>query len=229
MFSLLPESRRIRSRRIGGTATSFIAHYALVLIALYASAEASPARDGPRQETVVFQQPAPDPPRSPAVPEDPVAPPPPRQQSMLTVPLSIPDVLPGIDLRQTMTAPEAFAGRGHTPVAAEPAVASRPDPGAIHTVDEVERAAALVANAPRPVYPEALRRAGVEGNVLVSFVVDTLGRPDMSTFTVLRASHDLLAQAVRRAVSHQQFVPAEVGVRKVRQLVQQPFAFSIVR
>jgi hypothetical protein len=60
-------------------------------------------------------------------------------------------------------------------------------------------------------------------------VVDTSGRVDVSTFKVVRATHDLFATSVRNALPRMRFIPAAVGEVKVRQLVQQPFSFAIVR
>jgi protein TonB len=84
-------------------------------------------------------------------------------------------------------------------------------------------------NSATPQYPDILRQASVEGDVLATFVVDTTGRADVSTFKVLRSTHDLFTTAVRQALPRMRFIPAEVGGRKVKQLVQQPFTFAIVR
>jgi protein TonB len=73
-----------------------------------------------------------------------------------------------------------------------------------------------------------LRSANVEGEVLAQFVVDTTGRVDMGTFKVLKSSHDLFAAAVKSALASARYYPAEIGGRKVKQLVQQPFTFSLV-
>jgi len=92
---------------------------------------------------------------------------------------------------------------------------------------QVEKPVAAEPNRPKPVYPEALRGAGTAGEVLVQFVVDEYGRADMLTFRILRSSHDLFTQAVRAAVPKMQFTPAELGGRKVKQLVQQAFHFAV--
>jgi protein TonB len=72
-----------------------------------------------------------------------------------------------------------------------------------------------------------LKSANVEGEVLAQFVVDTTGRADMSTFKVLKSTHDLFTQSVRTALQEMRFVPAEIGGRKVMQMVQQPFTFAL--
>ena len=72
-----------------------------------------------------------------------------------------------------------------------------------------------------------LKSSGVEGEALVQFIVDTTGRAELGSFKVLRASHDAFGQAVRTALPRMRFLPAEIGGRKVRMLVQQPFAFAL--
>jgi len=76
-------------------------------------------------------------------------------------------------------------------------------------------------------YPDVLRAANVEGEVLAQFVVDTLGIADMSQFKILKSTHDLFTAAVRSALPAMQFSPAELDGHKVKQLVQMPFQFNL--
>ena len=94
---------------------------------------------------------------------------------------------------------------------------------------QVEKTAVPAPGSSAPRYPDALRLAGVEGEVLVQFVVDTAGRAEVSSFKVLKSSNDQFTKAVENSLPLMRFVPAEVEGRKVRQLVQQPFTFSIAR
>ena len=87
----------------------------------------------------------------------------------------------------------------------------------------------MAPGAQGPQYPDMLRTAGIEGTVLAQFVVDTTGRAEMSTFKVLKSDNDLFSNAVKNALQRMRFLPAEVGGRKVKQLVQQPFQFSLNR
>jgi protein TonB len=93
----------------------------------------------------------------------------------------------------------------------------------------VERPAAALPGAPIARYPESLRRAGIEGEVVLRFVVDSAGRVEPGSITTVRASHPLFDEAVRRALGSTRFAPAEVGGRRVRQLVEQAFTFAIDR
>ena len=79
----------------------------------------------------------------------------------------------------------------------------------------------------RPAYPSALSAAHVTGEVLVQFVVDTLGRPEVETFKVLKTTNEPFADAVRDVLPAMRFRPAEIHGRLVRQLVQQPFVFTL--
>jgi protein TonB len=72
-----------------------------------------------------------------------------------------------------------------------------------------------------------LRQAGVEGEVLAQFVVDTTGKAEPGSLKILKSSHDMFIQSVKNALPQMKFIPAEVGGKKVKQLVQQPFTFSI--
>jgi periplasmic protein TonB len=92
-------------------------------------------------------------------------------------------------------------------------------------VDKVVRVRTPAA----PTYPQRLRDAKVEGEVLVQFVVDEKGSAQMSTFKVLRATDPLFVEAVRKSISFTSFSPAEIDGRKVKQVVQQPFKFTASR
>jgi hypothetical protein len=62
--------------------------------------------------------------------------------------------------------------------------------------------------------------------VLVQFVVDTSGLPDMRTFRVLQSSSPFFSAAVREALPGLRFVPARLEGRRGRQIVQQPVTFA---
>lgn len=94
---------------------------------------------------------------------------------------------------------------------------------------QVERPASPVAGNPAPRYPDLLRAAQVEGIVLAQFVVDTMGRADMSTFKVLKSEQDLFTNAVKASLPNMRFSPALVGGRPVKQLLQMPFEFNLTK
>jgi TonB family protein len=69
--------------------------------------------------------------------------------------------------------------------------------------------ARLIGTLPAPRYPDQL--SNIEGEVLVSFEVDTAGRALMATFTAVSSSHPLFTEAVRKVISSLRFEPARTG------------------
>jgi protein TonB len=93
----------------------------------------------------------------------------------------------------------------------------------------VDRAPRVVGQPVSPEFPTSLRERGVNGRVSVQFVVDTLGRAEMSGLRVVEATDPLFARSVRAVLGRYRFSPGEVGGQKVRTLVQLPFDFTLVR
>jgi len=92
---------------------------------------------------------------------------------------------------------------------------------------QVEKVAELAPGNTAPRYPDMLRSANVEGEVLAQFVVDTTGHVDMNSLKVLKTTHDLFTNSVKQSLPNIKFSPALVGGRKVKQLVQMTFPFSL--
>jgi hypothetical protein len=85
----------------------------------------------------------------------------------------------------------------------------------------VDRLPAPRAYVPAPLpgktMPPEVRTAKYNA-VKITVIVDTLGRPDMKTFAVVRSTHPWLAASVKSAVAKWKFTPAEVaGCRVPRQ------------
>lgn len=85
-------------------------------------------------------------------------------------------------------------------------------------VDQLPTPRAMVP-APIPVksMPAAVRGARYN-EVRVTVLVDTLGKADMHTFTVVKSTHPWLAASVRSAVAKWTFAPAELAGCKVARL-----------
>lgn len=94
---------------------------------------------------------------------------------------------------------------------------------------QVEKPVRQVPNGVAAQYPDSLKAAKADGEVLAAFVVDTTGAADLSTLKILRSTHPMFTAAVRNALPRMQYTPAELHGQKVRQLVQQPFVFTISR
>lgn len=233
MFTQLVESKPAAKKGSAGTAVSFVAHYGLILVVLYTSAEARGVTEGPRPEKIVFVQPekVAETPKPEPPPELVVAPLPAKVAPTLTAPINIPDALPDIDLTRPQTDPSLFTGkRGQVQsTGSDSALERAPRPDNAYREFEVDKPVSPLPNSAVPAYPDILRQAGVEGDVVVTFVVDTTGRVDISTFKVVRKTHDLFATAVQNALPRMRFIPAETSRGKVRQVVQQPFSFAIAK
>ena len=236
MFNNLLESKPKKEKRGGGTVTSIVLHSILVGLAVYATANAAIKNEKPRQEKIDFVEtpkdeppPPKEEPPPPPPPDVVAAPPPPKGFQVLTAPVEIPDVIPDIDLSKKVTDEADFSGKGVAGGVAKgveggKAVVQSDQP---YFEFQVEKPVVPAPGSISPRYPDMLRQAGVEGEVLAQFVVDTTGRAEPGSLKILKSSHDMFVQSVKNALPQMKFIPAEVGGRKVKQLVQQPFTFSI--
>jgi len=76
-------------------------------------------------------------------------------------------------------------------------------------------------------YPDAMRSANREGEVLAQFVVDARGMVEPSTLHVLKSTDPAFTKAVAAALPTMRFTPARVHGRPVKQVVELPFTFSL--
>jgi len=241
----LPESQRARQRSLGGTLASVGVHAALVVLAVYATARVTPgAAASPPPARVVYRAalakpPAPRPTRRStpdAAPPRPATPPA-APTTPIRIPLDIPSDIradvPTVALPPTgeivfehgLAAPESGAAGGMSTDGADGGLASPDGPLDASLVDRAAIARSIVT----PRYPAALRARALQGEVVVRFVVDSAGRVAPGTLEVVRATHDLFADAVRAALARTRYVPAERAGRRVAQLVEQRFTFRLAR
>jgi len=81
-------------------------------------------------------------------------------------------------------------------------------------------------NNPKPIYPQALLRAGITGDVRVGFAVNADG--SVSKVRILQSDHPDLAEAVRVAIEQWRFKPWTVGGDKpAEQEVIAPMVFRL--
>jgi protein TonB len=234
MFDQLLETKAAAQKKSGGTFISIVVHTVLIAGAIYATNKTAEAFEKPKEEKVVLQEtkkePEPEKPKEQPKQVQQVAQvAPPKGFQVLTPPITIPDVIPDVDLSRKATDEADFSGKGVQGGVAKgveggtgPVISDQP-----YFDFQVEKAAAAIPGSGAPAYPEMLKSSGVEGEALVQFIVDTTGRAELGSFKVLRASHDAFGQAVKAALPRMRFLPAEIGGRKVRMLVQQPFAFAL--
>ena len=94
---------------------------------------------------------------------------------------------------------------------------------------QVDRPATMLQGTPMPRYPRKLERSGLGGEVQIQFVVRSSGKVDMSSFKVLKSTHELFAEAVRNWIGGVTFSPAMIGQTAINQLVQTSLRFAVPR
>jgi protein TonB len=227
MLERLLESRFKPERSVGGAIASVTGHTALVAAALYATAQthirARPNDDFIHVAWVRPPQPVPTANSAPTTPSTRI-----DSRRPIFVNVKIPDIsVVPIAVDPIVGRPGDFArvqvdaaGGAGTPL---------PSPGGTFRADQVEKQVAMLPGGSPPRYPDALRIAGVEGQVVAVFVVDDQGRVEPGSISFLRSDNEQFEREVRATLRNMRFAPAEVGGRKVRQLVQMPFVFKLSR
>lgn len=235
MFDVLIESKKKRRRgsAFGGTVVSTIVHALLITGAVYATLGAKEHLDELVQDTtlVFLTPPQPDEPPPPPPPEEQIATlvPPPKGFQTIVPPSEIPTEIPKIDLTQHFD-PRDYSGKG-----VEGGVARGVEGGTgpvdlnatfLEAVVE-ERPTRL--SCPPPQYPRILQDAGIEGRVMLEFVIDTMGRAEQTSIKVIESANQGFNRPAMESVGKCVFRPGRVSGYAVRVLVRMPIVFGIVR
>jgi protein TonB len=234
MLNVLLESKAQHTRRVGGTLASAVIHGAIITAAVVLTVQEAPHR-------IVGEPPVRPPiyvPTNPApAPAPTTRPPVSSQTSERPLPPSVP--LPPMEpimTVQTVVTEVSPIGQGNMPIgpaiaptgpATGPAGLGGPE-GGVMEAQYVEKPP-RVLRSENPRFPDALRARGLGGRVVVQFVVDTLGRAEMSEFKIVDATDSLLGDAVRAVLPRFRFTAGEAAGRKVRTMVALPFDFTLVR
>ena len=233
MFGTLLESRAQRRRRPGGAAVSVAVHLAIIGAVTATTVHGSMApKEKPESVIVHFNTPHPPPPATrQRVISDPMPGPITVAQfpiHRIDPPRSILDHLPPIDSSFGRGIDSIVIGGGgkNSGLASLVGVGEERS-GPSEWVGADLQTRILASGKPR--YPESLRQAAIDGRVLVRFTVDTAGRIEMGSVTVLASTHDLFTRSVRDALPSFRFKPAEVGGHRVRALAEMPFEFQITK
>lgn len=200
-------------------------HGIVIAGAIRVTAQPGGVAVSPIEHVIIFDPPLRSPP--PAAPSDPAAPAVSSSAPLLPiapieVPTSLPPVIPGpaIDpevLRRILVpgAPGRLPGGGDS--------ASVPGVLAAAEVDDP----AVILHQPSPRYPPVLQHAGIEGRVVVEFVIDTTGHLETASLRVVESSNPGFNDAAGETVRRAGFRPARVRGRPVRQRATQAIAFRI--
>jgi protein TonB len=239
MFATLFESRPIRQRRTVSSVTSVAIHGFIITLGALAT--------GPKSITALAPEPRPRPiPFVRPVEPRPVTTRPVTTRSiardvgsvsiLAALPrLPIPDIrsvgIPRIVESGIETTPVTFGtgpvGRTDFLCARDCASGTATDSAGRSLWSASEIAMRLVETPPPPRFPEVMRRAGIEGEVVVKFLVDTLGRVDTTSIEVIRSTHQAFTAAVIEMLPRLRFIPSAHGERKVAAVAMMPFRFTL--
>jgi protein TonB len=168
------------------------------------------------------------------------APAPPKGFQVVPPPVSVPTNIPAVDLSKVATNENDFSGKGVAGGTADgvkggtgkegdtgkEAGAAKPEEHGPYMEFQVEKAVEKIGG-DAPEYPSMLRESGVEGEVLAQFVVNESGRYESGTLKILKSSNPAFTAAVKDALPRMKFSAAQIGGKKVQQLVQMPFQFHL--
>jgi protein TonB len=228
MLDRLLESKAKRERSAGGGIASVAAHTVPIGLAVYATAQ---ARIGAPPSAQVVR-PVYFPSRRPHAPSAPTTGSVPRigERRLVFVDPAVNISLPSIDV----PLPGLGLGDFHRDLAGGPESSGGGQvdgegSGATFRAEQVEKQVSVINGSAPPRYPELLRAAGIEGRVVARFVVNEGDSVEEGSVKFIQSDNHLFDEAVRAALLRMRFSPAEIGGRKVRQLVEMPFVFALSR
>ncbi|HEY2805266.1 MAG TPA: TonB family protein [Gemmatimonadales bacterium] len=232
MFENLIESGRPMNAKsfMANSTISIIVHAVLITAAVYATLHAGEAVHE-RVHAVAIAVAKQEEKKEEPPPEQKIAQvnPPPKGFQTLSIPTNIPVDIPPPQTNQHFDAAD-FSGVG-----VEGGVAKGVEGGTGPVVTDQPYMEAVVEERPElipgtcisPSYPPVLQQAGIEGRVLVEFVIDTTGRAERASLRTVSTSHPLFEAPARTAVMSCRFKPGRIQGRAVRVRVQQPINFNM--
>lgn len=166
----------------------------------------------------------------------------------LVPPAGVPDRLPDVDASAPAVKLEDFSGVGVAGgvakgveggearnTAKEPPSGNEKGDGAggapvdVNVVEErpsLQNAAEMQRVLQR-LYPSTLRDAGISGQTMLKFVIDTSGRVEDGSVEVVNTSHEGFAGASVQAADKFKFRPAKIGGRPVRVSITMPITWTL--
>jgi protein TonB len=96
-----------------------------------------------------------------------------------------------------------------------------------YLASDVSRSALPQPKQNMPRYPDRLRARGVSGIVRALVVVDSSGRPDMSSFRVVESDDAAFTDAVRSVLEGWHYFPAERDGKPVAQVAPVSVEFAV--
>ncbi len=225
-------NRGAAQKSLPSALTSLSIHGGVIWLAVAATIKtAEVIEEAQADTTMVFltQEAEAEPEEAPPVQEILSIDPPPKGFQVLEAPIDIPTEIPPIDLSARFD-PRDFSGVG-----VEGGVFS----GVVGGTGPVDLSQTFMESAvderperlsgPLPRYPEMLRQAGIEGVVLLEFVIDTSGRVEAESVKVLQSTNRAFEGPAKTVIERSLYRPGRVRGQAVRVLVSQQIGFTIQR
>jgi periplasmic protein TonB len=237
VFDNLVESNPKR-RKVGGAASSsfmsLAIHGALIYGAVVATMKVTEAvQQAQLDTTLIFltQQQDKPPEPEPERPQLASLTPPPQGFQTIVVVTEIPTEIPPVNLNERFD-PRDYSGVGVEGGIAQGVVGGTgPVPTDLSqvyveaVVDEVP----IRLSGPLPQYPPLLKDAGIEGQVIIEFVVGVDGHPEPESFRVIESANKAFERPAREAILASVYRPGRMRGQPVRVLVRQPVTFAITK
>lgn len=228
MFDTLIESKRKKQKNAGQAAFSLILHVVLIYGAVKATQAAGETLNKVLTDTtmVFIEPPKATPPPPPPEQVVVAANPPPQGFQTVMPPAEIPTEIPPVNLNEHFD-PRDFTGKGVEGGIATGVVGGTGPvvSGEVFLSEELEDRPEPIS-LKNPPYPPALEAAGIPGQVVAQFVVDTTGHVEVSSFKIMKSSHKAFEDPVRESVLKAIFKPGRMHGKAVRTLVQLPLSFK---
>jgi len=214
------ETKRTIDRRLFGTGFGTLAvHAVLVVAAVYGTVHAGPLDTTVKLDTtvVLLTQEQKQPEAPPVQIAEPL-----RGFQTVVVPSEIPTTIPTVDLQQHFD-PKDYSGVGIEGGRGDGVV---PRGDAVYAESVVEERPALLS-APPPPYPDLLKRAGIQGRVLLRAIVDTTGHAEPNSVEIISSPNPGFDVPARMWVLRAVFRPARLHGQAVRVHVTLPIDYSL--
>lgn len=227
MFDQLMESRPRRERSALQAIASIVVHTMIIAasIQLTRAVAATVVTTPPQTEMILARA------RTPTTPHTASA------AAAVTIPaapalvalapsISVPSAPPAADLTRPFDPGRLGASGDPRGTAPGGTGDDSPDVGGVVTAQQVDEPAAYLEG-PEPKYPVALRRVGIEGTVLLQYIVGVDGNVEPGSIEALKSSDRSFEAPAIDAIRQSHFKPARIKGRRVRQLVEQVVRFTL--
>ena len=234
MFDKLVESNP-KNRKMGGlgssSVTSLVIHGALIYGAIMATMKGHEViQQAAADTTLVFlteeEKPEEEKPEEPQLAS--LTPPPQGFQTVVIV-TEIPTEIPPVNLNERFD-PRDYSGTGvEGGIASGVAGGTGPVPTDLQAVfaEAMVDEPPIKLSGPPPHYPPLLKDAGIEGTVVIEFIVGIDGHAEPESFRVVESSNKGFERAARDAVLATLYRPGRMRGQVVRVLVRQPVNFTL--